>query len=338
MGLFHQKPSSVIAIEPEHDIRYFAYARHALSEALRLCDCGPGDVVLLPELICRDVLSSIHSVGATSRFYPVDATLSAQNLESNPPAKVVIAVNYFGFPQDLEPFNEYCSKTGAILIEDNAHGFLSKSPDGKFLGSRAPLGITSIRKTFRLMNGAALHISDSKYVSNLHSQLAYTNERPPLGVRSRITASRIQRSTRIPLLSLLQVSTRIIRKLTTGSWLPVSSVESETSLPMPINPHQSLRNCVQQLRAEKEVLRRRNLFIATDRKLKSIGIGGIFTELTPGVSPYGYAFIANSQQLRSAKRRLRGLSVEVISWPDLPQAIRVDENHFYRNLRVVNFL
>lgn len=292
----------------------------------------------MPELICRDVLSAVHSVGATSHFYSVNPKLDPQNLDSCPPAKVIIAVNYFGFPQNLDLFNEYCSKTGAVLIEDNAHGFLSKSPDGQNLGCRASLGITSIRKTFRLFHGAALHISDFNFTNRLHNQLEFTNEPLPLGVRSRIIAARIQRLSKIPLLSILQYLVRLIRKIKTGSWLPASSVASETELPKSINPHQSLLKRLLKLDIEKEVFRRRSLFTETDRRMKIIGIPGIFTELSPGVSPYGYAFIANHRQIRSVKRKLRGLSVEVISWPDLPQAISVDEGHFYRNLWVVNFL
>ena len=148
-GSFRLKTSSVTAIEPKHDIRYFAYARHALVEALRLSGCGSGDRVLVPEFICRDVLGSIHSLGAEPVFYEVTPTLAPRDLDQAQPAKAVLAVNYFGFPQDLEPFGLYSQRTGAVVIEDNAHGFLSKTEDGQLLGTRTDLGIVSIRKTFR---------------------------------------------------------------------------------------------------------------------------------------------------------------------------------------------
>jgi len=38
------------------------------------------------------------------------------------------------------------------------------------------------------------------------------------------------------------------------------------------------------------------------------------------------------------RKKLRGLSVEVIHWPDLPDAVQVPEDHYYRNVWVVNFL
>jgi hypothetical protein len=38
------------------------------------------------------------------------------------------------------------------------------------------------------------------------------------------------------------------------------------------------------------------------------------------------------------RKQLHGLSVEIIRWPDLPDAVSVADNHFYRNVWVVNFL
>ncbi len=96
--------------------------------------------------------------------------------------KAVLAVNYFGFAQDLAPFREYCSRTGATLIEDNAHGFLSKDTSGVLLGTRADLGITSIRKTFRLVNGAALYFSGAEYSDSVSEQLEFQNGAASKGV------------------------------------------------------------------------------------------------------------------------------------------------------------
>lgn len=49
---------------------YFAFARYALVAGLRHLQVEAGDEVAVPELICRDVLSSINSVGAVPRFLP----------------------------------------------------------------------------------------------------------------------------------------------------------------------------------------------------------------------------------------------------------------------------
>ena len=243
--------------------------------------------------------------------------------------KAVLAVNYFGFAQELAPFREYCSRTGATLIEDNAHGFLSKDTSGVLLGTRADLGITSIRKTFRLVNGAALYFSE---------QLEFQNGAVPKGFLLRKVSAQIQRSTKIPTLSLFQLTIRMIRLLATGSRLPKSTQESETELPTPVAPHRSVHELIRSLQPKVEVERRQKLFAEVHKRVKGLDIEVIFTETHPGVSPYGFAFIGDSESVNSVRNKLRGLSVEVIHWPDLPDAVNVPEDHFYRNIWVVNFL
>jgi hypothetical protein len=252
--------------------------------------------------------------------------------------KAVLAVNYFGFAQDLSPFREYCSTTGATLIEDNAHGFLSKDSAGKLLGTRANLGITSIRKTFRLPNGAALYASSIEYSGLNANQLDFQDSRVPKGFRLRKLSAQIQRSTGIPTLSFFQFAIRIIRLVTTGSRLPRSTRESETELPIPVEPHRSVLKLIQSLDTKAEVLRRQQLFNTVLSRVQSLDIEPIFHHLDVGTSPYGFAFIGSSASVQQVSKQLHGLSVEIIHWPDLPDAVSVADNHFYRNVWVVNFL
>ena len=252
--------------------------------------------------------------------------------------KAVLAVNYFGFAQDLNPFREYCSTTGATLIEDNAHGFLSKDSAGKLLGTRANLGITSIRKTFRLVNGAALYVSREKFSNLVPNQLDFQKSDAPKGFLLRRLSAKIQRSTSFPALSLFQFTIRIVRLLTTGSRLPRSTQESETELPTPAAPHHSVSQLIKSLNPGIEISRRQRLFKQVLNRVRNLGIDPIFEHLEIGTSPYGFAFIADSNAVHQVRKQLRGLSVEVIHWPDLPDAVQVPEDHYYRNVWVVNFL
>jgi hypothetical protein len=252
--------------------------------------------------------------------------------------KAVLAVNYFGFAQELAPFREYCLRTGATLIEDNAHGFLSKDASGVLLGTRTDLGITSIRKTFRLVNGAALYFSDASYSGLAAEQLEFQNGAAPKGFLFRKVSAQIQRSTKIPALSLFQFTIRVVRLLATGSRLPKSTQESETELPTPVAPHRSVNELIGSLQPKVEVERRQRLFAEVHKRVKDLDIDVIFSDMHPGVSPYGFAFIGDSESVNSVRNKLRGLSVEVIHWPDLPDAVNVPEDHFYRNVWVVNFL
>jgi len=252
--------------------------------------------------------------------------------------KAVLAVNYFGFAQDLSPFREYCSTTGATLIEDNAHGFLSKDTAGKLLGTRAHLGITSIRKTFRLVNGAALYVSSKEFSDLVPNQLDFQKSDAPKGFLLRRLSANIQRSTRFPALSLFQFTIRIMRLVTTGSRLPRSTQESETDLPTPAAPHHSVSQLIKSLNPGIEVLRRQQLFNTVLSRVQSLDVEPIFRRLDVGTSPYGFAFIGSSASVQHVRKQIRGLSVEIIHWPDLPDAVSVADNHFYRNVWVVNFL
>ena len=252
--------------------------------------------------------------------------------------KAVLAVNYFGFAQDLSSFREYCSTTGATLIEDNAHGFLSKDTSGVLLGTRTDLGITSIRKTFRLVNGAALYFSGHRYSGLVSEQLEFQNGTAPKGFLLRKVSAHIQRSTKIPTLSLFQFTIRMMRLIATGSRLPKSTQESETELPTPVAPHHSVLKLTQSTNKSGEVLRRQQLFKKILSRVQGLDIEPIFHDLEVGTSPYGFAFIADSDSIHRVRKKLRGLSVEVIHWPDLPDAVQVPEDHYYRNVWVVNFL
>src|ERR1700733_4268130 len=86
-------------------VNYYSLGRWALVDALKACGAGPGRKVLVPGFICRDLLASLHAVGAEPAFYPVSESMAlAVSSKDLPHAQAIVAVNYFGFPQDLKPF------------------------------------------------------------------------------------------------------------------------------------------------------------------------------------------------------------------------------------------
>ena len=87
----------IIALKKKLDAKRYSFTRIHVQ---------PGDNVLVPALICKDVVASIHTVGAHPIFYPVDKSLCPVDLASPPRTTAVIAVNYFGFAQDLAIFHE----------------------------------------------------------------------------------------------------------------------------------------------------------------------------------------------------------------------------------------
>lgn len=317
--------------------RNFAFARHALVEALRAINIQPNEAVALPALICRDLLASLYTVGARPVFYHVDELLRPMVIPDDKDIRAVIAVNYFGFAQDLTPFVEYCTPRNAILIEDNAHGFLSTDETGRQLGTRSAFGITSIRKTIRIADGAMLSVNDSRFFERIHDQLPATTY-PIYAFRLRRFSANVERQFRIPTLRSFRTISRAIRQLRTGSQLPVSFARSETEILQLVGPHKSSLQILERLDPNAEIERRRNLYTQVHHSLSGLSLTPLHPELPHGTVPYGYPFFSDEPTMKNAERRVARYGVEIIRWPDLPSAnVRAAPFH-YTNLWLVNFL
>ena len=317
-------------------VLYFQLGRQAFVSALKLLNIGLGDLVLIPSLICDDVLSAIETVGAKPMFYEVDEHLRPSLLPHDARVKAVLAVNYFGFAQDLQTFNEYCRISGATLIEDNAHGSLSADPDGNLLGSRAPLGFTSIRKTLRIADGAQLSINDPSLVGLAPQQLAFISRRQPFRVQILNLFRTMQSITGIHFLDIARIIVRKKRTFTTGSPLPKTLNGHDTIVPGA--PLSSSIATIMHMDSEKESARRRKLFTSvTDLVLKS-NAKPIFEELPNHCVPYGYPFWGDLETASHVGKLLRHLHLEVIQWPQLPKEVSDNCPIHYKQLWVVNFL
>jgi len=318
---------------------WYAYARHALVDAFVLAGVQPGDSVLLPRFICRDVLATLRRVGATPVWYDVPPTLVVSDSAHWPSARAVLAVNYFGFAQALAPFRAYCDRTGAALIEDNAHGWLSRDTHGSPLGERASLGITSTRKTIRSLDGAYLSVTDGFHVSEaiaLPGPLDVDGRPVPTGVRIRSVVARVARVTRLPLMNVMRAVVRLARRAAGRPAIP-DTAYLEREMPPGRNIHRTSRALIAALDTDAEVRRRRRLYANVHERLRNGPGTPVFASLGDGTCPQGYPLIADDAQLPAIRRALRGTGLEVTTWPDLPSTA-TDVPDFYRRVRLVNFL
>jgi hypothetical protein len=321
-----------------YPVWYFSYSRHALYEALKAIDCKKGDSVLLPAFICREVLSSINTTGASSVYYDVDRQLQLST-SSNilPSAKAIIAVNYFGFPQNLTPFKQYARKTGAVIIEDNAHGFLGRDEDGHVLGTRGDIGIFSLRKTLMLQNGAAMVMKiPGKNVSM--DSLKITKA----GVSVPFLVKRFLRKM-IPLINfktiyLMTNITRKMRKIIKDHEILPSDGDAEYRLPVDSMPCRALLSTLAHLDEPNEISRRRELYTIVDSLMRNEGYKPVFPLLPQGVAPYAYPFYSLENKVGIAKNFLKRIGLECFTWPELPDAIRSRAPEHYRTVWMINFL
>ena len=138
----------------------FAYARTALKIGVLSLGLGEGDKVLVPEFVCDTVSLALESIGIQVVYYPVYSFLepkwSCLEERVEPCTKAILMVHYFGQPQDVTRFQQFCKSHSLKLLEDNAHGY-GGTFQGQSLGTFGDIGIDSPRKTFPIPNGAYLH-------------------------------------------------------------------------------------------------------------------------------------------------------------------------------------
>jgi len=291
-------------------VRYFGLGRVALTQALALLGIRKGERVLLPELICREVVSGVEVAGGQPMFYPIGESLRmCGDPLQLPRARAIVAVNYFGFPQELEPFRSYCAATGAALIEDNAHGLFGRDEGGKWLGVRGDVGVFSLRKTLPLPNGGALALPSSSLIP-LPTQIQFVPEEG----RYRYRIKQGLRRT-VPWLGHrpLKVLTGCLRRIRPAN----NGREPESPHPCSL-----LAGPLSIADPQQEVGRRRALYQFCHPIVTSRGGRPVFYDLPKNTSPYVYPFYAEGVQLKDIQRALDRAGLDFFLWPNLPKEIQ----------------
>lgn len=319
-------------------VRYYSLARYALIDALRLAHVRPGSRVLLPEYLCRDLLAPLYLLGAVPCWYAVASDMAPAAPSAGwPVADVVLAVNYFGFPQDLRPFWAYAERTGAVIIEDNAHGYLSRDQEGLWLGCRTGLGVFSLRKTLRIPDGGALWVSAEHAVRELPPQAEFDGA----GVNpAQLTKARLRS---LPVVGKLAYRTstalaRAFRRCRSGRDFPSADQASERSLPALANPWAGLLSAVAMCDVPAETERRRVAYAHCAIVGERMGAAPVFAALPPHCVPYAYAFRGTAAVLAGMQRYAAKQGYDLVSWPDLPTEIAEQAPSHYRNVFLVNLL
>jgi hypothetical protein len=305
-------------------VRHYAYGRQALAAALRLAGVE-GKTVLLPAFICREVLSAVAAAGARPAFYGVGPDLRPDEpSERWPDAAAVVAADYFGWPQDLGPFEAYARRAGAVIIEDAAHALFSRDASGRLLGARAPLGILSPRKSLPLPNGGALLVASPALAARLPVQGAFEpapGRRPALKAAAR------------PLLGLAGAK---IAFAALSAWRSARAEPGiEDSLPSDA-PCPELARPLECADPAIEISRRRALWAFCAALADKAGASPVFPTLPDGVCPYAFAFRAKDPSAAIAALAAEGLAV--LPWPDLPGEVRETAPERYLDVRLAHFL
>lgn len=304
-------------------VRYYGLARTALADALRAARLERGAKVLLPGFVCVEAASAVAAAGCEPVFLETGpGTLPVEPEDRWPRSEAAIAVNTFGFPQDLAPFSRYAQRTGAWLIEDNAHGLFSRAPEGTRLGLRADAGVFSLRKTITLASGAALAIPPGSRFP-LPAQGAFQSGAP---ARFRVKQA-LRAAARVfgagPLRSLHKLA-----RSGSGGGAGAGDAAAPALLAGPIRLADPAL----------EVERRRELYRWCDARLAPLGAAPVFAGLPDGTSPYGYAFRAPQEALGRIEASLDEAGLDSFPWPELPPAVAAAAPAHYLDVRCVRFL
>lgn len=319
---------------------FFSCARHAFAESLTSLNIKNNEFILLPDFICRDLLSSINEISINYKFYSVNKNLEPNELPVDNKIKAVLVVNYFGFPQDLDKFNDYCRHNRCILIEDNAHGYLSRDVMGVELGKRTDIGFTSFRKTLPVFNGAALYINNNEINFSKISIIEPSNEILPLRFQMKTIFRKIESITKISFINYLEEFSKKIRFFHTGNYLPKVKESAEEIIGYKKNIHISALYKIFNFHKKKqiEIERRRNLFLNFKKILIGKDIIPIFQSLPDFTSPYGFPFIASDEIGKIVSKIAQKNGYSCNKWPDLPKEIESVCPDYYKQIYFINFL
>lgn len=331
MSPFDAQKSGVLDINTlfGENVYLFPYARYAFLEALKKLKIRS---VYLPSFICRDMLAPLNSLAISYVFYEVNNSLCP--ILKDVKCDAILFINYFGFSQSFTPFKNYKETYNAIILEDNAHGFLSRDLNGQFLGCRGDIGLLSIRKTIFLPNGGALIVNDESLLKNKFksSDIKLTAEDHKYQRKRKLKNYLFNKYIGIVVLVLR----RLVRYLISGDAIPLADPLSEKVLPTNKYLSPILSDRKLSLDVVSESKRRVAMYKTVELYAEKFDIKPIY-QLYSGVVPYEFSFIdhGNSERFESYLVK-RGYFM--LSWPDLPDEVLSTCPEFYKKIKVVPFL
>lgn len=138
----------------------------ALEMAALLANIREGDEVIVPTYTFVSSINAFVLRGARPVFADIrEETLGFDERQlpslMTPRTRAIVVVHYAGVPCDLDTIMDAARRIGAVVIEDNAHGFLGRYR-GRWLGTMGDLATLSFHdtKNFTCGEGGALLVND----------------------------------------------------------------------------------------------------------------------------------------------------------------------------------
>jgi len=178
--------TGTVALEFEKEFSAFVGVEHALAVnsatsglhlALDALKVGPGDVVVTSPYTFTSTAAAARYLGAEVVFcdvlpggYNMDPERLNEVLKKTRNVKVVMPVHVGGLPCRLGEILDLTRRYGCAVVEDSAHAFPSKLPEG-FAGTLGDIGVYSFyaTKTITTGEGGMVVTSDSRLAKRIAS-------------------------------------------------------------------------------------------------------------------------------------------------------------------------
>lgn len=174
----HDTICDIPSILDSKDFIWLSSARTAIALALKHLGISRGDSVMIPAYHCTAMIEPVVWIGAKPIFFQIQPDTSANiadlDRKIDKSTRAIMAVHYFGFPQNIEEVRRFCDQNNLFLIEDCAHSFFGES-NGSAIGTWGDYSVSSTIKFFPSYEGGILASSkqtlDKSHI--LPSPLAY---------------------------------------------------------------------------------------------------------------------------------------------------------------------
>lgn len=216
-------PGSILDVGPA---KFVTSGRVAIALAMVQMGVGRGDKVLVPAYHCASMIQPVVWAGATPVFYRIrpDTTVDLDDvlakIDGN--TKVLMATNYFGFPQDLANLRRFCDEHSLYLLEDCAHSFLGKHRQ-KPLGSYGDFAIASAMKFFPVYEGGCL-------VSGKHDIKELRLTSAGLGFEAKSAFNALEKGFAYGRMSLLKAGLSLPLKIKNLLWAQIKKTAPSNSI------------------------------------------------------------------------------------------------------------
>jgi len=297
-----------------HNALFINLGRNCIYHAIDLLGLQAGDAVLLPAYLDHAVIEPFLIKNITTKFYRINRGLEVdfEDISSkiDEHTRALVVINYFGFPQLLPKLKKFCEAHNIYLIEDNAHGFLSKM-DNKPLGSFGDIGIFSIRKTLPLPDGGVLVINNTS-LPKFDIRLRQPNKLYTLwhviDLLWRGFQSRCDFEIR-PVGMALAIVVNLFGKTCNYGNFAISNLSLE------IIKATDFKDIYEQRRA--------NFKFISERVKGLKGVEPVYKRLPDGVCPWGFPILVNNREMVQRYLKRHGVTLP-IHWI-LPHYIPLDE-------------